>query len=75
MLAKITSKNQLTIPKAVMQQMGRPQYVQISLENERIILTPVEVKPADAVRNKLAALGLTEQDVEDAISWARRGQA
>ncbi len=75
MLAKITAKNQLTLPKAVMQQMGAPAYVDVAFENGRIILTPVQVQPADAVRNKLAALGITEQDVEDAVSWGRRVKA
>jgi cysteinyl-tRNA synthetase len=71
MLAKITTKNQLTLPKAVVQQMGKPEYVDVALENGRVILTPVQVQPADAVRNRLAALGITEQDVEDAVSWGR----
>ena len=70
MLAKITTKNQLTLPKAVMQQVGRTEYVEVTFENGRIILTPMQVRPADAVREKLAALGITEQDVEDAISWS-----
>ncbi len=71
MLAKITTKNQLTLPKAVIQQMGKPEYVDVAFENGRVILTPVQVQPADAVRNRLAALGITEQDVEDAVSWGR----
>ena len=50
MLAKITTKNQLTLPKAVMQQIGKPEYVDVSLENGRIILTPMQVQPADSVR-------------------------
>ncbi len=71
MLAKITTKNQLTLPKAVIQQMGKPEYVDVAFESGRVILTPVQVQPADAVRNRLAALGITEQDVEDAVSWGR----
>jgi putative PIN family toxin of toxin-antitoxin system len=71
MLAKITTKNQLTLPKAVMQQVGRTEYVEVTFENGRIILTPMQVRPADAVREKLAALGITEQDVEDAITWRK----
>lgn len=71
MLAKITSKNQLTLPKAVMQQIGKPEYVDVSLENGRIVLTPMQVQPADSVRKKLAELGITEQDVEDAVTWGR----
>ena len=75
MLAKITTKNQLTLPKAVMQQIGKPEYVDVALENGRIILTPMQVQPADSIRRKLAALGITEQDVEDAVTWSRGIQA
>ena len=75
MLAKITTKNQLTLPKAVMQRVGKTEYVEVTFENGRIILTPMQVRPADAVREKLAALGITEQDVEDAISWSRGEKA
>ena len=75
MLAKITTKNQLTLPKAVMQQVGRTEYVEVTFENGRIILTPMQVRPADAVREKLAALVITEQDVEDAITWSRGEKA
>lgn len=71
MLAKITTKNQLTLPKAVMRHIGKPEYVDVALENGRIILTPVRVQSADAVRNKLATLGITEEDIADAVSWSR----
>ena len=40
-------------------------------ENGRIVLTPVRVNRADAVRAKLAELGITETDVADAVAWAR----
>ncbi|MBQ7181765.1 MAG: hypothetical protein IJR87_10820 [Bacteroidaceae bacterium] len=71
MLAKLTSKNQLTLPKAIIQQMDNPEYFSVALEDGRIVLTPMQVRPADAVRNKLAALGITETDVDDAVQWAR----
>jgi hypothetical protein len=32
----------------------------------------VRIQRADAVRAKLAALDLTEQDVSDAVAWARK---
>lgn len=75
MLAKLTSKNQLTLPKAIVQQVDQPEYFDVSLENGRIVLTPMRIRPADAVRNKLAALGITEQDVADAVEWGRRAKA
>lgn len=39
----------------------------------RIVLTPVRIHRADAVRAKLADLGITEADVADAVAWAREG--
>ena len=72
MLAKLTSKNQLTLPTAIVQQIDQPEYFDVSLEDGRIVLTPMQVRPVDAVRNKLAALGISEQDVTDAVQWGRR---
>lgn len=74
MLAKLTSKNQLTLPKAVLAFCEGTEYFDVSEENGRIILTPVRLNRADAVRSKLAELGLSEDDVADAVDWARRGK-
>jgi bifunctional DNA-binding transcriptional regulator/antitoxin component of YhaV-PrlF toxin-antitoxin module len=70
-LAKITSKNQITLPKAVLLQCAPAEYYDVSTEGGRIVLTPVQVHSADAVRHKLEALGLTESDIADAVQWAR----
>jgi antitoxin component of MazEF toxin-antitoxin module len=75
MLAKLTSKNQITLPKAIVEQVDQTQYFEVQIENGRIMLTPMRVQPADLVRNKLAALGISESDVEDAVAWARRERA
>lgn len=71
MLAKITSKNQLTLPKAIVQEFPGAEYFDVQAEAGRIVLTPMKLSRADAVRKKLAALGISEQDVKDAIKWAR----
>ena len=71
MLAKLTSKNQLTRPKAVTKAVGATEYLDVQADEGRIILTPVRMQRADAVRAKLADLGIDEQDVADAIAWAR----
>ena len=71
MLAKITSKNQLTLPKGVMQEVGAAEYFDVEARDGQIILTPVRIQRGDAVRKKLAELSLTEADVTDAVSWAR----
>jgi hypothetical protein len=72
MLAKVTSKNQLTLPKSVTAAVGPTEYFEVEARNGQIILTPVRIQRADAVRAKLAALALTEKDVANAVAWARK---
>ena len=72
MLAKITSKNQLTLPKAVTNAVGPTQYFLAQTRDGQIILAPVRVQRADAVRAKLAELDLQEQDLTDAVAWVRQ---
>ena len=71
MLAKLTSKNQLTLPKSIVLSVGRADYYDVVVESGRIVLTPVRIQQADAVRAKLESLGINEHDVSDAIQWAR----
>ncbi len=72
MLAKLTSKNQITLPKAVVSQVDVADYFDVAVDDGRIVLTPVRVQQAQAVRDKLRQLGIDEQDVADAVAWARR---
>jgi len=72
MLAKLTAKNQLTLPKSVTRAVGEAEYFEVKVEGGQIILTPVKIQRSDAVRAKLAHLGLTDQDVADAVAWARQ---
>ena len=72
MLAKLTAKNQLTLPKAVTQAVGPAEYFEVEARDGRIVLTPARIQRGDAVRAKLADLQLTETDVAAAIAWARR---
>jgi len=74
MLAKLTSKNQLTLPKAVISGFPNTEYFDVTEENGRIVLTPVRLTRADAVRAKLAELRLSEADVAEAVAWARRAE-
>ena len=75
MLAKLTSKNQLTLPKSLVMSLGKAEYYDVEVENGRIMLTPVRIQQADAVRAKLEKLGITDQDVSDAIDWARHNKS
>lgn len=71
MLSKITSKNQLTIPKEVIKNFPSVEYFEIVTENGRMILKPVIINIADKARQKLIELGITENDIQDAVNWAR----
>ncbi len=75
MLAKLTSKNQLTLPKSITAAVGTAEYFDVEASNGRIVLTPVRIQRGDAVRAKLAELDLQEQDTADAVAWARRAAA
>jgi hypothetical protein len=71
-LAKITAKNQLTLPKAITNAVGPAEYFDVKAKDGQIVLTPVRIQRADAVRAKLAELDLKEQDIADAVDWGRR---
>lgn len=72
MLAKRTRKNQITLPKAIVQRVGEADDYDVTVQYVKIVLTPVRLQQADAARAKLEALGITQDDVEDAIAWARK---
>ena len=72
MLAKKTSKNQLTLPKVVASRFPGVEYFEVSTDGKLITLKPLQLSRADEVREHLAQLGITEQDVKDAIAWARK---
>ena len=72
MLAKLTAKNQLTLPKAALASCRDARYFDVTEDNGRIVLTPVRLNRADAVRAKLADLGLAESDVAEAVAWSRK---
>ena len=71
MLAKITAKNQLTLPKSLTQAVGATEYFDVEARGGQLILTPVRIQRGDAVRAKLAELDLTDDDMAAAVAWAR----
>ena len=75
MLAKLSSKSQITIPPAIMDQFPNNEYiVDVTVEDGRIVLTPVRATHADEVRAQVAKRGVTEADVADAVKLARQQQ-
>ena len=71
MLTKRTTKNQITFPNTVVQATGGADYYDVTVQGGKIVLTPVRIQQVDSVRSKLEKLGITPDDVEDAIAWAR----
>jgi hypothetical protein len=75
MLAKLTAKNQISLPKAIVKNFPDVQYFDVSLRNGEIVLSPVVVARVNerlkAIRAKIKRLGLTEKAVDEAIRWAR----
>lgn len=71
MLAKMTVKNQLTLPKAVVKQFSGVEYFDVSTDGSAITLRPLQKSRVEEIWDHLAQLGITEQDVKDAVEWAR----
>jgi hypothetical protein len=69
MLARLTTKNQLTLPKAALSSCPGLAYFEVSVGQGRIVPTLVRLNRADSVRAKL---GITERDVTEAVAWSRR---
>lgn len=72
MLAKLTSKNQLTLPKAAVEAAGNAEYFEVEARAGQLVLTPVRIQRADAVRAKLSTLELGDDDLAAAVAWARQ---
>ena len=72
MLAKLTSKNQITLPKALVNKFPGTEYFAVREVDGEIILKPVRMRSLDSVWRKIESLGITEKDVADAVSWARQ---
>ncbi len=45
MLAKKTSKNQLTLPKEIANSFTETEYFDVSVQDQKIILIPVKITP------------------------------
>ncbi len=75
MLAKKTVKNQIVLPKSIVEKIPETDDFEVSPRGEEIVLRPVRIEGSSSgigvVRAKIKALGLTEKDIDEAIRWAR----
>jgi hypothetical protein len=74
MLAKKTVKNQITLPKAVITRFKGVEYFDVTTDGTAIVLRPLQLSRVGQVRSQLTELGIEEQDVAAAISWARKAK-
>jgi len=75
MLAKKTTKNQLTIPKALLDQLPETDYFDATVVRDALVLRPVKVVPVvdiDRVRDRLERAAVGEGEVKRAVKWARK---
>ena len=73
MLAKMTSKNQITIPKKIIEQLPDVEYFEVDLKDGVVMLKPLKIYDTSLgkIRTKIKKLGLKESTVREAIEWAR----
>ena len=73
MIIKMTSKNQITIPKKLMAKLPDVQYFDIDLKDGMLCLRPIEIYDTDLdqIRLKMKKLGLQADSVKEAVEWAR----
>ncbi len=73
MLAKVTSKNQVTIPKKIMDRIPDVEYFDVELRGKNVVLKPLRFYDTDLdrIRTKVRKLGIKEDAVAEAIEWAR----
>ena len=73
MLAKMTSKNQITIPKKIVEQIPETKYFEVELKDGFVVLKPLRLYETDIdkIRSKIKGLGLKPDSVREALKWAR----
>ncbi len=73
MLAKLTAKNQITIPKQIIDQIPETRYFDVKLNDGAVVMKPLTIYDTDLeqVRSKIKKLGLKPDCVPEAIKWAR----
>lgn len=75
MLAKKTSKNQVTLPKKILKEIPDTDYFDVSLREGNVVLRPVTVAAHSSrlatIRKKIRDLGIKSSDIGQAIQWAR----
>lgn len=79
--SKVSFKGQITIPKKIRQKLGiEPgDFILFVQEGKRVVLKKARVSPEEefnklvsTLDKKVKQLGITDKEVEDAVTWARQ---
>ena len=80
-LAKLSSKNQLTLPKEIVDHFPGVSYFEVRDAGSEIVLAPMRTVPAanyaraqqtiEKLQKHFEERGITEKDVQDAVAWAK----
>ena len=77
MLAKKTSKNQVTLPKEIADRFPGTEYFDVQVKGRAILMRPVRIEPEEddstieTIRERVRKMRLTDKDVVKAVEWAR----
>lgn len=76
MLCKKTYKNQVTLPKKIMEKFPDMEYFDAKIEGSKIVLIPVKMQAIkdvslSSIREKMSMLDISKKDIKNAIKWAR----
>ena len=77
MLTKKTARNQVTIPRALLDQLPPTEYFEAEVTGGALVLRPVKVVQMidiDQVRSRLRRRRVRPDKVEQAVKWARKRQ-
>jgi len=74
-LAKLSSKNQITLPVDVLKGFPKVDYFRVGVEGDSIVLKPLRAMEApsalEEARKSFKAKGFDEDTIASAIRWAR----
>jgi bifunctional DNA-binding transcriptional regulator/antitoxin component of YhaV-PrlF toxin-antitoxin module len=79
MLCKVSSKNQITLPKEIMAAFQNRDYFDARVERGRIVLEPMIVRPVESpelarIRDHVEQAGLDESIVDQLVAEAKRAR-
>jgi hypothetical protein len=75
-LAKLSSKNQITLPADVIRGFPGVEYFDVDLEGDVIVLKPLRIRDGasalEEARAQFKKNGFNEDTIADAVRWARK---